>query len=86
MVPAIKAAAALAAGAYLNAKLGIGTDIQQLTYDREWRNRLGRRMHALGETCTLYHMFDLVNPEVEALWFEGKTWTYGELKHGLYLC
>jgi len=23
-----------------------------------------------------------VSPENEALWFEGKTWTYGELKTG----
>lgn len=75
-------AAAVATSAYLNAKLSISIDFQQLSYDRAWRNRLGERIQQLGDTCTLYHMFDLVNSNVEALWFEGRIWTYGELKRG----
>jgi hypothetical protein len=75
-------AATLAAGAYLNAKLSIGIDLQQLSYDREWGIRLGKRIQELGDTCTLYRMFDLVDPNLEALWFIGRTWTYGELKRG----
>ncbi|KAH8594927.1 putative bifunctional fatty acid transporter/acyl-CoA synthetase [Bisporella sp. PMI_857] len=77
-------AAAVAAGAYVNAKLSIGTDLQQLSYDRELRSRLEQRIKSYGDTCTLYHMFDLVNPDNEALWFEGKTWTYGELKREVH--
>jgi len=75
-------AAALATGAYVNAKFGIGIDLQQLCYDREWNKRLGERIQELGDTCTLYRMFDMVDPNIEALWFEGRTWTYGELKRG----
>jgi hypothetical protein len=76
-------AAALAAGAYLNAKFGIGEDLQQLKYDREWGQRLGRRISELGDTCTLYQMFHRVSPAIEALWFEGRSWTYGDLKRGM---
>lgn len=80
LIPA--AAAALAAGAYLNAKLSIGIDLQRLSYDREWAKRLGERIQELGDTPTLYRMFDMVDPGLDALWFEGTTWTYGELKGG----
>jgi hypothetical protein len=81
---ALIGAAALAAGAYLNAKLGIGADLGTLREEREFGERLGRRIEELGDTVTLYHMFDIVSREKEALWFEGKTWTYGELKTGEY--
>jgi hypothetical protein len=80
----IISAATLAAGAYLNAKFGIGEDLQQLKYDREWGQRLGRRISELGDTCTLYQMFDRVDRGIEALWFEGRSWTYGELKKGMF--
>jgi hypothetical protein len=82
MEPALIGAAAVAAGAYLNAKLGIGTDLGTLREEREFGERLERRIRELGDTVTLYHMFDMVSPENEALWFEGKTWTYGDLKTG----
>ena len=82
--PAAITAAALAAGAYLNAKLSIGTDLHQLRRDRAWQNRLGQRIQELGDNCTIYAMFDRVNPNLEALWFEGRTWTYGEIKTSMY--
>jgi len=75
-------AAVLAAGAYVNAKYSIVNDLKQLESSRAFRNRMGRRIQELGDTCTLYGMFDLVDPSIEALWFEGRTWTYGELKRG----
>jgi hypothetical protein len=78
----VGASAALAAGAYLNAKLSVGIDVRNLQHDRAWGKRLGAFIEALGDTVTLYHMFARVKPEVEALWFEGNTWTYGELKKG----
>jgi hypothetical protein len=75
-------AGVVAAAAYLNAKLSISIDLQQLSYDREWGARLGKRMQELGDTCTIYRIFDLADPDVEALWFEGRTWKYWELKSG----
>lgn len=76
-------AAAVAGGAYLNAKFHIGTDLKQLRYDREWGARLGKRLQEAGTNCTLYGMLDIVDPGAEALWFEGRTWTYGQLKSGM---
>ncbi|OWP05437.1 hypothetical protein B2J93_7638 [Marssonina coronariae] len=77
---AVASAAAVAAGAYLNAKLSVGLDLKSLRHDRQWRQRLGAKIASLGDTCTIYGIFDAVDPNIEALWFEGKTWTYGELK------
>ncbi|KAG0647555.1 Solute carrier family 27 member 4 [Hyphodiscus hymeniophilus] len=74
-------AAALAAGAYLNAKLGISTDLNGLAISREFGGRVGKRIQSLGDTVTIYRLFELVNEQNEALWFEGRTWTYGELKN-----
>lgn len=81
---ALLSSAAVAAGAYLNAKFAVGTDLKQLRNDRAWVARLMKRVQDLGDTCTLYHMFEMVDPQVEALWFEGMSWTYGELKSCVY--
>ena len=79
---AVISAAALAAGAYLNAKLGISTDLNELALAREYTERIGRKIRSLGDTCTLYRVFELANEKDEALWFEGRAWTYAELKNG----
>jgi hypothetical protein len=86
MTGALVGAAALAAGAYLNAKLSISPDIQQLRNDRAWGKRLQSRIQDLGDSCSIYHMFERVDPAIEFLWFEGKSWTYGEIKNGELLC
>ncbi|TVY13141.1 Long-chain fatty acid transport protein 4 [Lachnellula arida] len=67
---ALVGAAALAAGAYLNAKLGISPDIQQMRHERAWGERLQSRIASLGDSCSTYHMFDIVDPGLEFLWFE----------------
>ncbi|CEL01446.1 Putative Acyl-CoA synthetases [Aspergillus calidoustus] len=86
-LPAVAAASALsiAAGAYLNAKLSISTDLTTILNDRAFANRLGQRIAQLGDTTTVYGMLHRVvevegRGSTEALWFEGKTWTYAELK------
>lgn len=81
---AILGATAVATGAYLNAKFGLGADLKQLRYDREWGRRLGERIGRLGDRCSLFGVFDAVEEESEALWFEGRTWSYGELKSGMW--
>ncbi|KAL2872323.1 putative bifunctional fatty acid transporter/acyl-CoA synthetase (FAT1) [Aspergillus lucknowensis] len=86
-LPAVAAASALsvAAGAYLNAKFSISTDLATIFNDRAWTNRLGQRISQLGDTPTVYGMLHRVvevegHGAAEALWFEGKSWTYTELK------
>ena|SRR5690349_17348465 len=76
-------AALLAAGSYVNAKYGIGADIREIGYEKQFTRRLLETYEKLGDSCTLYHVFSKVDPASDALWFEGQTWTYGQLKHGL---
>ena len=83
---ALVSAAALAAGAYLNAKLAISPDIQQLRNERAWGERFQSRIAGLGDSCSVYHIFDKVDPALEFLWFEGKSWTYGDIKNGESIC
>lgn len=77
---AIASAASLAGAAYINARFGIGADIQQIRNERAWKKRLDARIAALGPKCTLFGIFETVDPVLEALWFEGRSWTYGMLR------
>lgn len=79
---AVASAAAIAASAYLNARLCIGTDVKSIRHDRQFRERVGAKVQSLGDTCSIYAVFDAVDPNIEFLWFEGKTWAYGEIKKG----
>lgn len=88
-MPAVAMASALAvgAGAYLNAKLAISTDLTTLSHDRAFGKRLAERIGNLGESTTIYKLLERV-VEVEghgaddALWFEHKTWSYNQIKDG----
>lgn len=82
---AMGTAFSLAAGAYLNAKLSIGTDLSTLKNDRAFGQRLGERIGKLGEHATIYKLLQRVvdvegQGTAEALWFEHKTWSYNQLK------
>lgn len=79
---ALASASALVVGAYLDVKLGISIDLRELSHDREWQKRFAKRLQTLSSNCTVYHMLDQADQEAEALWFEGRTWTYAELKNG----
>lgn len=65
---ALTSAAVVAAGAYLNAKLSIGTDMQRLRVDRTVGARLNNRIKELGDKCSFYGMFERVDPSLEFLW------------------
>lgn len=83
---AILSSAALAASAYLNAKLSIGVDIEQISWERQFQKLMGEKIRSLGNTLTLYGMLAQVKDmSVDALWFEGRTWSYSELKDSKYL-
>ncbi|RDW90820.1 putative bifunctional fatty acid transporter/acyl-CoA synthetase (FAT1) [Aspergillus mulundensis] len=86
-VPAVAMASALsvAAGAYLDAKFSVSTDLSTMLGDRAFGKRLAQRMAQLGDTPTVYGMLHRVvevekRGSAEAIWFEGKSWTYAELK------
>ncbi|KAJ5970446.1 AMP-dependent synthetase/ligase [Penicillium vulpinum] len=85
--PAVAVASALsvAAGAYLNAKLAISTDLRTIANDKASAKRLDQRIAELDGSPTIYKILERV-VEVEgrgvadALWFEQKTWSYSQLK------
>ncbi|KAJ9261168.1 hypothetical protein DTO207G8_318 [Paecilomyces variotii] len=82
---AMASAFVAAAGAYLNAKLGISTDLTNLYHDRDFGKRLAQCVNDLGESQTVYGLLERGvefhgKGASEALWFEGKTWTYAQLK------
>ncbi|KAF3358299.1 hypothetical protein VdG1_02785 [Verticillium dahliae VDG1] len=77
---AASAAAATVVGAlYANRRYGVSYDINQLLAEQSFRKRFQERVGALGNDMTVFHMFELADPRAEALWFEGRTWTYGEV-------
>lgn len=86
---AVASAMAAAAGAYLNAKLSIGTDLSTIKDDRAFGKRLAERINQLGDSTTIYGMLErVVDVEgqggADALWFEHKTWSYKQLKDCQY--
>jgi hypothetical protein len=81
---ALASGVSLAAGAYLNAKLAISTDLAAMRSDRLAMRRMGQRIGDLGGLTTVYKMLERVvergSGATDALWFEGKTWSYSQLK------
>lgn len=82
---ALGAASAVLAGLYLDGRYGLGHDIRQMMLDKAFRKRMGGRIAQLGDETTLYRMLELADPEAEALWFEGRSWSYGQIKEGMYM-
>lgn len=83
-------ALSLAAGAYLNARLGLSADLTNLAHDRAFARRLEQRLATLGDAPTWYGMLRRIvdveaKGDAEALWFEDRTWTYAQLKECEYL-
>lgn len=86
---AIASALTAAAGAYLNAKLSIGTDLTAIKNDRAFGKRLAERISQLGDSTTIYKLLERVvdvdrQGAADALWFEHKTWSYSQLKDCQY--
>ncbi|KAJ5816190.1 AMP-dependent synthetase/ligase [Penicillium robsamsonii] len=85
--PAVAVASALsvAAGAYLNAKLGISTDLRTIARDKAAMKRLNDRIAKLDGSATIYKLLERAvelegRGTADALWFEHKTWSYSQLK------
>jgi hypothetical protein len=74
------AASLLGAGAHLDARYGLSYDLRKLSLIRTSQKRIGERIRELGDECTLYRLLELADQGAEALWFDGRTLTYGEMK------
>lgn len=80
------ASSALVAGAtYIDAQLGVSRDVQQIFRDRRYGKAIGNRFQALEKNASAYGHLLLADPNASALWFEGRTWTWAEVKRGMYL-
>jgi hypothetical protein len=74
--------AAVASGLYLDNRYGFSKDISQLLLDKQWVKTMNQRVADMGDNVTIYRMLELADPDASALWFEGRSWTYAELKIG----
>jgi hypothetical protein len=75
--------AASAAGlAYVDGLYSISRDVSEFLADRRFGKRLNERLRRLGTHVTMYHLWELADPSAEALWFEGRAWTFAEAKRG----
>ena len=90
--PAVAMASALsvAAGAYLNAKLAISTDLRTIYNDKAAAKRLNERIAKLDGSTTIYKILELAvevegRAATDALWFELKMWSYSQLKDCQYI-
>lgn len=83
----IAASSVLVAGAatYLDAQLAVSRDVQQYFRDKRYGKAIGSRFKALENNASAYGHLLLADPSASALWFEGRTWTWGEVKKGWYL-
>lgn len=76
------ATAAVAATLFLNNRYGLSYDVGELSRNRKFKRRIDDRIKELGDDVTIYRMLELAKPDAPALWFEGRSWTYAELKAG----
>ncbi|KEF51215.1 uncharacterized protein A1O9_12718 [Exophiala aquamarina CBS 119918] len=66
---------------YLDHKLGVSRDIASYRKAQEFGRRYAKYLAKLGSnSANLYRVLELANPVNDALWFEGRTWTYSSLK------
>lgn len=69
-------------GYFLDSTSGFSTDISTFRSERLAASNLELHISRLGTHASLYHLLELANSRAEALWFEGRTWSYSALKDG----
>ncbi|KAH8817008.1 hypothetical protein F5884DRAFT_778187 [Xylogone sp. PMI_703] len=72
-------AATAAAVVYTDAKLGFSVDRRYKKQEKLFEKLFPQHLKKLGDHPTLYHMLEIADPNADALWFEGKTWTYRQM-------
>lgn len=65
---------------YFNAKLGIGYDVRELKHKIQFGKKLQERAATFGDDASIYRMLEMADSDAEALWFEGRTLSWGEVK------
>lgn len=75
--------ATVTAAWYANDKYAISHDIKTLLDNRNFAKRVNERIAELGDNFSIYATTKLADQDAEALWFEGRTWTYRQLLMGM---
>ena len=79
-------AALVAGGLYFEGKYNFVRDVQQIRSDKRFRKRLDENIKELGNQVKIYRLWEKADQNAEALWFEGRSWTYGSGKAGKQKC
>jgi hypothetical protein len=79
------AATLFTVAAYLNAKFGINYDLRVLRHQRAAVARLAESYKRIGSDISLYRFLELADLDADAIWFEGQTLKYRELKESKYI-
>ena len=78
---AAAAAATLVAGLGLNSYLGISRDVAHLQFQRQYEKLITTHIERAGPQSTcLYRLLELADPNTDAVFFEGRSWTYAAMK------
>ncbi|KPI44704.1 Very long-chain acyl-CoA synthetase [Cyphellophora attinorum] len=78
---ATAAATALIAGLGLNSYFGISKDITQIRFNKQFNKLLTAHIQRAGPQATcLYRLLELADPHADAVFFEGRSWTYAAMK------
>lgn len=77
---ALGAAATVLGAGYLNAKLGISYDVRELKHKIQFGKSLLGRIQGFGDDASLYRLLETADRDAEAVWFEGRTLTWGDVK------
>lgn len=80
----IGAAAAATVGAWRMAdnKLGLSLDVQLMLRDRKYLKDVMAQTASREGRASMFHMLQDCNPDADALWFEGRTYTYRDVIQG----
>ena len=77
---ALPAAAATVGAMYMNAKHHIVKDINAWRAKQRFQGVVAEGAKLMGDYYTLYHAIKLNDPKAEALWFEGRSWSFADVR------
>lgn len=77
---ALPAAVATVGAMYLDAKHHIVKDISNWRKSKEFQNILAEGRQLMGDYYTLYHALELNDQKADAFWFEGRSWTFADVR------
>lgn len=72
--------AALSSAIYADKKYAISSDLKSMRQSKVFLTAMAATLDRLGDNVSVYRILELADQDAEALWFEGRTWTFAQLK------